>query len=71
MGYTIVFKNVLIMLFYLFCGWGLVKADKSESNHARSFSGLLIYVCGPAMVLNAFQGMAYSAENNRRPSIGS
>ena len=66
MGYTIVFKNVLIMLFYLFCGWGLVKADKSESNHARSFSGLLIYVCGPAMVLNAFQGMAYSAENNRR-----
>ena len=63
MGTTVVIKNVLTMLFYLFCGWGLVRADLAESDHARSVSGLLIYVCGPAMILNAFRTMKYSPEN--------
>lgn len=53
------------MLFYLFAGWGLVRTDLAESDHARSISGLLIYVCGPAMVLNSFRTMTYSVDNGR------
>lgn len=65
MSEIIILKNISVMLIYLFCGVALVKSGKAESDHARSFSGLLIYVCGPSMILNAFRTMEYSAENNR------
>lgn len=64
MGYTTVFTNVLMMMFYLACGYAVVKARKGESSHAKSFSGLLVYVCGPAMILDSFQSMEYSPENS-------
>ena len=54
------------MLVYIGLGFLLVKAGWGESAHARSISGILIYFCGPAMVINAFQGMVYSAEEARR-----
>lgn len=63
MGFVIVFTNVFLMLIYLLCGFSLVKSGKAESGHAKSVSGLLIYVCGPCMILNAFQSMEHSAEN--------
>jgi predicted permease len=63
MGYTTVFTNVLMMLFYLFCGYALVKAGKGESSHAKSLSGMLVYVCGPALILDSFQSMEYSPAN--------
>ena len=63
MGFVIVFTNVFLMLIYLLCGFSLVKSGKAESGHAKSVSGLLIYVCGPCMILNVFQSMEHSAEN--------
>ena len=48
------------MLCYMAFGFLLVKGKKAESSHAKSMSGLLIYVCGPCMILNAFQKMDYS-----------
>lgn len=60
MGVQTVFINVLIMLFYMACGFVLVKTKKASPDHARSFSGLLIYVCSPCLVLSAFQSMDYS-----------
>lgn len=62
MGFSIVFFNVLIMLLYLLCGFVLVKTKKSEASHAKSISGFLIYICGPCMVINAFQTMERSKE---------
>lgn len=66
MGVLIVFSNVVLMLGYLLCGFLLVKSGKAESAHAKSVSGILIYVCGPCMILNAFQGMEHSVENTKK-----
>lgn len=63
MGFSIVFLNVFIMLLFLCCGFLLVKLHKCEVSHAKSFSGFLLYLCGPAMIISAFQTMEYSAEN--------
>ena len=63
MGFWIVFLNVLVMLLFLSCGFFLVKAHKCEASHAKSFSGFLLYICNPAMVINAFQSMEYSSES--------
>lgn len=60
MGVQTVFINVLIMLFYMACGFVLVKTKKANPDHARSFSGLLLYVCSPCLILSAFQSMDYS-----------
>lgn len=69
MGFSIVFVNVIIMLFYLTCGFALVKFRKGEASHAKTLSGLLIYVCCPAMIINSFQTMEYSAENFKKISL--
>lgn len=50
------------MLVYMVCGYGLVKFNKGESSHAKSLSGLLVYVCTPAMIVNAFQKLEYAPE---------
>lgn len=63
MGFSIVFLNVCIMLLFLSCGFLLVKLRKCEVNHAKSFSGFLVYICGPAMIINAFQSMNYTSES--------
>lgn len=63
MGVQTVFINVLIMLFYMALGFGLVKAKKLDPNHAKSISGLLVYVCSPCLILSAFQSMDYSLLN--------
>ena len=57
--FSIVIPYVLWMLAYMLTGFGIVKAGWAETPHARSLSGILIYVCGPAMFINAFQRMPY------------
>lgn len=62
MASTIVFNNVLTMLLYMFSGFLLVKTKKVVTDHAKSISGFLVYVCGPCMIISAFQSMEYSLE---------
>ncbi len=69
MGFQSVFINVLIMLFYMACGYVLVKGKKAFAEHAKSLSGLLIYVCGPALVISSFQSIDYSLENFGRSCL--
>lgn len=64
MGAKIVLINVGLMLVYMLCGFSLVKMKKAESSHAKSMSGLLIYICGPCMVINAFQSVEYTKETS-------
>ncbi len=66
MGISIVFSNVLMMIAYLGCGLALVKGHKAEPGHAKSFSGFLLYVCCPCMIISAFQSMEYSMENIKK-----
>lgn len=43
-------------------GFILVKAGKASLNHIKSITGLLIYVLGPAMILNSFLQLEFSWE---------
>lgn len=63
-AFFIVFKNVVVMMVYLLVGLAIIKSGKAKTEHAKSISTLLIYVCGPCMVINSFLGMSFSKENN-------
>lgn len=62
-GFFIVLKQVAVMMAYLLVGLGIVKSGKAKTEHAKSVSTLLIYVCGPCMVINSFLGMESSVNN--------
>lgn len=64
MAFLIVLKNVTIMMVYLLVGLFMVKSGKADTSHAKSISTLLIYVCGPCMVINSFLGMDSTRENS-------
>lgn len=51
------------MLLYMSAGFTLVKVGKARSEHARSLSAVLIYLCGPSLIISAFQNMTYSLES--------
>lgn len=54
---------VFLMLVYMLLGYALCKFGKAEVSHAKSMSGLLIYILGPAMIINSFLNLEYSTEN--------
>lgn len=64
MGFFIVLKIVLTMMAYLLCGYAIVKSGRADTSHAKSMSTLLIYICGPCMVINAFLNMQCTRANN-------
>lgn len=62
MGFKIVFTNVLVILAYLVIGFLLVKCKKIKSEHAKSFSGVLIYICQPCMIVYSILQIEYSID---------
>lgn len=63
MAFFIVLKNIAMMMIYLVVGIVLVKTGLAKTDHAKSFSSFLIYVCGPCMIVNALINMDNSLEN--------
>lgn len=53
----IIFKTVIVMVCYMAIGFCLVKGGLAETSHARSFSGLLMYVLGPCLIISSFLSM--------------
>jgi len=49
-----VLTNVSIMLVYMAMGYALCKSGKGVADHAKSMSGLLIYILSPGMIINSF-----------------
>ncbi len=64
--FSVVIPYVAWMLVYILLGFAAVKAGWSETAHARSISGILVYICAPAMFFRAFQRMTYSPEDFKR-----
>ncbi len=62
MIHSIIF-TVTIMLCYMMIGFILCKSKKTVVAHAKSLSAILIYVLGPAMIINSFLGLTFSGEN--------
>lgn len=58
-----IFPVVSIMLVYMLIGYILCKSKKAEVSHAKSLSAVLIYVLGPAMIINSFLGLEYTKDN--------
>ena len=69
MNFTTTLFNVLIMLFYMAIGFIVTKAKKATASHAKTLSALLLYVCGPAMILSAFEAVEYSLDNLKQMGI--
>ncbi|MGN0650752.1 MAG: AEC family transporter [Oscillospiraceae bacterium] len=64
--FVLILSNVAVLLAYMLMGFLLCKAKKAAVSHAKSLSGLLIYVLSPAMIINSFLQLEYSEENIAR-----
>lgn len=64
--FSTVVPYVIWMLVYILLGFGLIKGKWGDPAHGRTVSGILLYICAPAMFLNAFQSMRYNAEDFKR-----
>lgn len=54
MGFKIAFTNVLITLLFILPGFILGKMRKASAEHLTTMSAVLIYICSPCMIVNAF-----------------
>ena len=61
--FNTVLSNVAMLLVYMALGYVLCKSKKAVPAHAKSMSGLLIYVLSPAMLINAFLQIDFSYNN--------
>ncbi len=60
--FSLLFSTVFVLIIYMAIGFILVKAGKASLGHIKSITGLLIYVLGPAMILNSFLQLEFSWE---------
>jgi len=60
--FLLLFTTVLVLLFYMTLGFVLVKTKKASINHVKTISGILVYVLGPAMIINSFLQLEFSWE---------
>lgn len=60
--FSLLFSTVFVLIIYMAIGLILVKSGKASLNHIKSLTGLLIYVLGPAMILNSFLQLEFSWE---------
>lgn len=59
-----ILSNVAILFVYMCLGYLLCKFKKAVPSHAKSMSGLLVYVLSPAMIINSFLQIDFSYENS-------
>lgn len=60
--FLLLFSTVSVLIIYMAVGFVLVKSGKASLNHIKTLTGLLIYVLGPAMILNSFLQLEFSWE---------
>ena len=58
--FLIALGNVLITLLYAAPGFALCKAKKVSADHLSTLSVVLVYICGPCMIINSFLKMEFS-----------
>jgi len=61
--FLLLISTVSILLIYMAIGFILVKSGKAKLNHIKSLTALLVYVLGPAMIINSFLQMEFSWES--------
>lgn len=63
MGFDVALTNVIITLLYIIPGYFLCKIQKASADHLSTMSAVLIYICAPCMVINAFLALDFTTEN--------
>ncbi len=63
MSFSISFANVAIALFYLLPGFILAKMKKVKTEHLSTLSAILIYGCGPFLVIHSLLNIEFSWQN--------
>ena len=63
MSFNIALSNVLVTLMYILPGFIVCKLKRASVNHLSSLSGVLIYACGPCMVISSFLALDFSVDN--------
>lgn len=52
--FGIALQNVLLTLAYILPGFGLAKWKKASADHLPTLSTILVYICGPCMIINSY-----------------
>lgn len=60
--FLIALGNVLITLLYAAPGFALCKAKKVSAEHLSTLSVVLVYICGPCMIINSFLKMEFDLQ---------
>ncbi len=63
MGFGVAFSNVLLTLLYIIPGFICCKTKIAKAEHLSTLSAILVYVCSPCMVVNAFMETERSGYN--------
>lgn len=58
--FLLLFSTVSVLIIYMAIGFILVKTQKASLNHVKTLTGLLVYILGPAMIINSFIKMEFS-----------
>lgn len=64
MNFFLTASSVLIAFIYLIPGFILTKAHLCKPEHSKTLSAILIYICGPAMIINAFTDVDFSVQSS-------
>lgn len=67
--HILLFSTVSVLLFYMALGFILVKTEKASVSHAKTLSVILVYVLGPAMIINSFLQLEFSREGFKKIGI--
>ena len=62
MNFLTVLTTVAVILLFMFCGLFTVKIGKAKTEHAQSVSGLLMYICAPAMLISSFLNIEHTKD---------
>jgi len=61
--FTTTLLNVIILLAYIVPGFCLAKKNMLRQEHQTAFSTILVYLCGPCLVMSAFFNMKFNTDD--------
>lgn len=67
--FTTTLINVIILLIYIVPGYWMTKRKLMNTGHSAALSSILVYLCGPCLVMSAFFSLKYNAADARNMAL--
>lgn len=61
--FDIALSNVIVTLLYIIPGFIICKMKRAAADHLSTLSGVLVYICGPSMMISSFLALDFSLAN--------